>query len=69
VGEQEVLRIDGALEELRQLDPHLARVVEMRFFAGLTEQEVAAALGVTDRTVRRQWEKARRLLATVLADP
>ena len=68
VGEQEVLKIDGALEELRQLDEHLARVVEMRFFAGLTEQEVAAALGVTDRTVRRQWEKARRLLATVLAD-
>ena len=68
VGEQEVLRIDAALEELRQMDEPLARVVEMRFFAGLTEQEVAAALGVADRTVRRQWEKARRLLATVLAD-
>ena len=68
VGEQEVLRIDAALEELRQLDEDLARVVEMRFFAGLTEQEVATALGVTDRTVRRHWEKARRLLATVLAD-
>lgn len=68
VGEQEVLRIDAALEELRQLDEQLARVVEMRFFAGLTEQEVATALGVTDRTVRRQWEKARRVLATVLAD-
>lgn len=68
VGEQEVLRIDAALEELRELDEPLARVVEMRFFAGLTEQEVAAALGISDRTVRRQWEKARRLLATVLAD-
>jgi RNA polymerase sigma factor (TIGR02999 family) len=67
VGEDEILRIDAALEELRQLDEQLARVVEMRFFAGLSEQEVAAAFGVTDRTIRRQWDKARRVLATVLA--
>jgi len=38
----------------------------MRYFAGMTEVEIAAALGVTDRTVRRDWEKARMLLATLL---
>ncbi len=67
-GEDEILRIDAALDELRALDEHLARVVEMRFFAGLSEEEIARALGVSDRTVRRHWDKARRLLATVLAD-
>jgi RNA polymerase sigma factor (TIGR02999 family) len=68
VGAQEILKIDTALDELRALDEHLARVVEMRFFAGISEGEIAKALGVSDRTVRRHWEKARRLLATVLAD-
>ncbi len=68
VGEDEILRINRALEEVRALDPHLATVVEMRFFAGLPEEEIAKALGISDRTVRRHWEKARRLLATVLAD-
>jgi DNA-directed RNA polymerase specialized sigma24 family protein len=43
------------------------RVVEMRYFAGLTDAEVAAVLGVTDRTVRRQWDRARLLLAQLLA--
>jgi len=42
------------------------RVVEMRYFAGLTEDEIAGALGVTERTVRRDWEKARVLLAAML---
>ena len=42
-------------------------MVELRFFAGMTEPEVAEALGVTDRTVRRDWEKARLLLAGMLA--
>jgi DNA-directed RNA polymerase specialized sigma24 family protein len=44
------------------------QVVEMRYFAGLTEVEIAAALGVTDRTIRRDWEKARLLLAEALAE-
>jgi DNA-directed RNA polymerase specialized sigma24 family protein len=38
----------------------------MRYFAGMTEQEIATVLGVTDRTVRRDWEKARLLLASML---
>ena len=42
-------------------------MVEMRYFAGMTEAEIAETLGVTDRTVRRDWEKARLLLAQALA--
>jgi RNA polymerase sigma factor (sigma-70 family) len=45
----------------------MTQVVEMRYFAGMTEPEIAQALGVTDRTVRRDWEKARLLLREALA--
>ena len=62
----EVLDVDRALGELARLEPRLAQVVEMRYFAGMTEAEIALALGVTDRTVRRDWEKARLLLAHAL---
>lgn len=63
----EVLRLHEALDELAQLDPRLAQVVEMRYFAGLDDAQIAAALGVTDRTVRRDWNKARRILGAALA--
>jgi RNA polymerase sigma factor (TIGR02999 family) len=66
-GEDEVLRVHEALEELALHDQRMVQVVEMRYFAGMTETEIAAALGVTDRTVRRDWEKARLLLARSLA--
>jgi len=66
-GEDEVLRVHEALEDLAALDARLTQVVELRYFAGLTEIEIAEALGVTDRTVRRDWEKARLLLAQALA--
>lgn len=56
-----------ALEELERLEPRMARVVELRSFVGLSETEIAAALDLTDRTVRRDWEKARLLLAEALA--
>jgi len=62
----DVLAVAGALEALAQLDPRLASVVEMRYFAGFTEVEIAAALGVTERTVRRDWEKARTFLMVAL---
>lgn len=67
-GEQDasVIDVDNALRELEALDPALAQVVEMRYFAGLTEPQVAHALGVSERTVRRDWEKARLLLARTL---
>jgi len=65
-GESEILRVHEALDELASLDSRLAQVVEMRYFAGMTEGEIAAALQVSDRTVRRDWEKARLLLAEAL---
>ena len=64
--EQEVLDIHDALEHLARLDGRLAKVVEMRYFGGMDDAEIGEALGVTDRTVRRDWDKARVLLARVL---
>ena len=65
-GEAEILHVHEALEELAQHDPRLVQVVEMRYFAGMTEVEIAEALGVNHRTVRRDWQKARLLLADAL---
>lgn len=64
--EDEILDVHEALVGLEKLDARLARVVEMRYFGGLTDLEIAEALGVTDRTVRRDWEKARLLLSIAL---
>lgn len=66
VKDDDVVRIHDAIEELAQVDDRLARIVEMRCFAGLDELAIAQALGVTDRTVRRDWQKARLLLKAVL---
>jgi RNA polymerase sigma factor (TIGR02999 family) len=57
-----LVALDDALTRLAEHDPRLARVVECRFFGGLTEAETAEALGVTDRTVRRDWVKAKAWL-------
>jgi len=65
--EREVLRLHDALTDLESVDERLVRVVEMRYFVGLTEAEIAASLGVTERTVRRDWQKARLLLFAALA--
>ena len=54
-----LVAIDEALSRLAELDPRQARVVEMRFFAGLTEDETAELLGVSARTVRNDWVKAK----------
>lgn len=67
-GEQQILAVHGALEELERLDPRVAHVVELRYFAGLTEAAIAEALGVGERTVRRDWEKARAWLALTLGE-
>jgi RNA polymerase sigma factor (TIGR02999 family) len=61
-----LLALDEALERLAAAAPRLAQVVDCRFFGGLSEQETAAALGVTVRTVQRDWVKARVLLRQVL---
>jgi RNA polymerase sigma factor (TIGR02999 family) len=65
-GAAEILRVHEALEELETLDERMSRVVEMRYFAGMTEAEIAEALEVSERTVRRYWEKARLLLLEAL---
>jgi RNA polymerase sigma factor (TIGR02999 family) len=57
-----VVKINDALLELAELSPRLAQVVECRFFAGYDDAETARALGLTDRTVRRDWVKARAWL-------
>lgn len=57
-----VLALDGALAQLEELNVRLARVVELRFFGGLAENQVADLLGVSERTVERDWMKARIFL-------
>lgn len=63
-----LLALDEALEQLAALDPRQARVVECRFFGGMTEAETGLALGVTARTVARDWIKARGWLHQRLSD-
>jgi RNA polymerase sigma factor (TIGR02999 family) len=58
----ELISLDTALEKLGALDERLRRVVECRFFAGMSEDEIAEALGISSRTVRRDWLKARAWL-------
>lgn len=66
--DEQILQVNDALEQLAQLSPRLAQVVECRFFAGYTETETARALGITDRTVRRDWVKARAWLYRELGE-
>ena len=65
-GESEIIRVDQALRELASVSERLVKVVEMRYFGGMNEKEIAEALSLTERTVRRDWEKARLMLATAL---
>ena len=65
-GEDEALEVHEALYTLADADPRLAKVVEMRYFGGYSEAEIGKALRVTERTVRRDWEKARLLLVSML---
>lgn len=67
-GSVDVEDINDALGDLARIDPALARLVEMRFFGGMTEDEIAQALGISKRTVTREWHKARALLLTLIAD-
>jgi len=61
-----LLQLNDALDRLADVEPRLAKVVECRFFGGLSEEEIANTLGVTVRTVRRDWVKARVMLQRVL---
>lgn len=62
----DVEAINDALIELEHLHPEWAVVIEMKFFGGMSESEIAEALGVSDRTVRREWQKARAALLVLL---
>ena len=66
VRDDSLVALDDALVELAQLSPRLAKVVECRYFGGMTEVETAEALSITERTVRRDWIKARGWLQCVL---
>ncbi|MBL0087912.1 MAG: sigma-70 family RNA polymerase sigma factor [Ideonella sp.] len=64
--EDHILGVHEALQEMAKLDERMARVVELRYFAGLSDLEIASALGITDRTVRRDWAHARLFLLDAL---
>ena len=64
-----IVNVHEALEKLERADPRLARVAEMRYFGGYSEQEIADALNIAERTVRRDWDKARLILAQLMGEP
>lgn len=61
-----LLQLHDALDRVAEVEPRIAKVVELRFFGGLSEEEIAETLGVTVRTVARDWVKARVLLRRML---
>jgi RNA polymerase sigma factor (TIGR02999 family) len=65
-GQEEILGVHQALDRMATVDPRMTQVVEMRYFGGMTDPEIAQALGITERTVRRDWQKARLLLREAL---
>lgn len=65
---RELDRISDALDQLAVLQPELARVVDLRFFCGFTMTEISVQCGSSERTVQRQWHKARALLYAALSD-
>ena len=67
-GGDELVRVHDAVRALEAIDPDLAELVEMRYFGGYDDLEIAQLLGITDRTVRRRWEKARAWLYVALQD-
>jgi RNA polymerase sigma factor (TIGR02999 family) len=65
---EELLQLDRALEDLARLDPRMAKVVEMRFFGGFSMAEIAEVLGVGERTIDRDWQRARATLYQALRE-
>ena len=66
--ERSQLALDTALERLAAVDDKLAKVVELRYFAGLSEQEIAELLGRSERSIRRDWQKARLFLLAAMRE-
>ena len=65
---QELARIGDALDELAEVEPDLAEIVDLKFFCGFSFAEIAAMRGVSERTVQRNWEKGRIYLHRAIAD-
>ncbi len=65
---EEILAVNEALDRLASLDPQQSRVVELRYFAGLSAEETAEAMGISQRTVEREWALAKAWLRTQLAE-
>jgi len=65
---EELIRVSEALQALEAVDPDLAQLVDMRYFGGYSEAEIAELQGVTERTVRRRWDKARAWLYVALGN-
>ena len=65
-GEALILGVDEAMQGLEKAEPRLAQVAQMRYFGGYSDREIADTLGVTERTVQRDWEKARLILSDLL---
>ncbi len=59
---EDLVALDAALDRLDAVDPRLRQVVEHRYFAGLTDREIAEVMGITERTVQRDWARARAWL-------
>lgn len=66
--DEDMLALNDALENLAAADERLAQVVEMRYFAGLSELEIAELLQRSERSIRRDWQKARLFLLSAMAD-
>ncbi len=67
--DEDLLALDSALTKLAQVDTKLAQIVELRYFAGLSEQEIAELLKRSERSIRRDWQKARMYLLASLGEP
>jgi len=65
---EEILAVDEALARLEGVDPQQARVVELRYFGGLSPAETAAAMGISQRNVEREWSMAKAWLRAELAE-
>ena len=65
----ELARVGEALDGLAAVDPRLVQVVDLKFFCGFSFGEIAAMLGITERTVQRDWEKARIYLHNAMGTP
>jgi RNA polymerase sigma factor (TIGR02999 family) len=64
--EEAILQIEEALKELEKADERAAQMVQMRYFAGYSDKEIAETLGITERTVQRDWGRAKMLLQVIL---